>query len=115
MAWNPIEAEASLNDSAHLQYTRSVKKIAGFVFSSGRELVLSKENESKVTIYVDAAPEHMPDVVIEKVYEPTSERKGRHADIESVARSLGYSRKAIRLHVKSRAGLELLLNWLRYA
>ncbi|MBY6220853.1 hypothetical protein [Marinobacter nauticus] len=115
MAWNPTEAETFLKDAAHLQHTRAVKKITGFVFSSGRELVLAKENESKVTIYVNAAPEHMPDVIVEKVYEPTSERKGRHADIESVAQSLGYSFRAIRLHVKSRAGLDLLLNWLRYA
>ncbi|RAP59697.1 hypothetical protein [Oleiagrimonas sp. MCCC 1A03011] len=115
MAWNPIEAEALLNESEHLQPTRLVKKIAGFVFPSGRELVLSRENDSEVTLYVDAAPGHMPDVQIKKVYEPTDRRMGRHADIESVARSLGYSYKAIRVHVKSRTGLELLLHWLRYA
>ncbi|MBW9261725.1 MAG: hypothetical protein K1564_09175 [Candidatus Thiodiazotropha sp. (ex. Lucinisca nassula)] len=115
MTWNPKEAEQALDASLLVKPTRSVKKIAGYKFNSDRELVLLKENESKVTVYVDVAPTNMPDVVLEKEYPPSTNNEGRHADIEAVARSLGYSYTAYKVHIKSRAGLTMLLNWAQYA
>tara|TARA_R110001606_G_C15244106_1_gene636614 strand:- start:118 stop:465 length:348 start_codon:yes stop_codon:yes gene_type:complete len=115
MAWNPKEAETALNDSLLVKTTRSVKKIAGYKFNSGRELVLLKENDSKVSIYVDVAPTNMPDIVVETEYQPNPNKEGRHADLEAVARSLGFSFTAYKVHVKSKAGLTMLLNWIQYA
>jgi hypothetical protein len=115
MTWTPKEAQSMLNHSGIVLSTRSVVKISGYKFRSGRELVLLTENTSKVSIYVDIAPMNMPDVVIQQEYNPTSSRSGRHADIESVARTLGYSYRTYRLNVISPRGLELLLNWLKYA
>ncbi len=115
MTWNPIEARKVLDRSTTCKFIRSVKKISGFSFESTRELVLLEENISKVSIYVSVAPYHMPDVNVEDEYPPTSTKSGRHADIESVSRTLGFKHQAYRLHIKNEAALIIFLEWYKYA
>lgn len=116
MAWSPIEAKAYLEKSKLLRFIRSVKKISGYAIEdSTRELILAEQNSNQVTVYVSVAPLNMPEVTVFKEYMPTTVRRGRHADIESVARSLGFNHKAYSLHIQSESGLERLLNWYQYA
>lgn len=77
--------------------------------------MLLEANITKVTVYVSVAPCYMSDVEVEEEYLPTFTKRGRHADIESVSRSLGYEHKAYRLHVKTEVTFELLLDWYQYA
>ena len=64
MSWNPKEAKEVLDRSHKVIFVRSVKKIAGYKFKSGRELVLSIENLTQVTLYVSRIPYNMIDVDI---------------------------------------------------
>mgnify|MGYP000037540697 CR=1 FL=1 len=114
MVWTPVEARAYLEKSNLVSFTRSVKKISGYIFDSSRELILAEQNSKQVTVYVAVAPLNMPEVNVLKEYIPTTIRRGRHADIESVARSLGFSHKAYSLQIQSKAGLERLLTWYQY-
>ena len=115
MSWKPSVAKKLLDKSVHLENTRGVKKIEGYKFKSQRELVLATENLSKVVVYTAIAPFHMPGVNVEQEYLPTKVKSGRHADIEAVARTLGYSFKAYRLHIESAKSMETLVEWLKHA
>jgi hypothetical protein len=115
MTWNPTKAKKILASTSLVKPTRAVKKISGYLFKSGRELILLEENSDKVSVYVAVAPFNMPNVVIEMEYPPTSDKRGRHANIEGVAKSLGFSYRAYRLHIHSELGLEQFIAWYQYA
>jgi hypothetical protein len=114
MAWSPSEARKLLDLSANVIFIRSIKKLSGFEMGSGRQLALSEENSNKVSIYMKCVPQNMPDVLVEQAYSPTTKRVGRHADLEGLISSLGYSESAYRVNVASKSGLERLIYWYKY-
>ena len=115
MSWNPKEAKEVLDRSHKVIFVRSVKKIAGYKFKSGRELVLSIENLTQVTLYVSRIPYNMIDVEFITKYMPTTLRSGRNADINAVCPSLGYDQKAYSIKINNEIALKCFLDWYQYA
>ena len=115
MSWSPIEARKVLDSIPDLTFKRNVKKLAGYELLSGRQLALSEENKVKVTLYISRVPYHLAGVTVEEKYEPTSERTGRHADLEGLVESLGYSSKAYRISISSSISLKDFIHWYKYA
>ncbi len=115
MSWNPKQAEEVLNASALTEKIGSTEKILAYKFESNREIALSIQNTTKVSVYVSKYPENLSGIVLTDTYPPTSKREGRHSNIDSLTKTLGYAHKAYLLEVKSMEELKKLLHWYQYA
>jgi len=115
MTWDPTAARTLLNGSSIVKFQDELSKLSVFKFDSKREIALLEENKFKVSIYLSCAPCNMPDVVIDEEYHPTSEKSGRHSNLQVITQTLGFGHKAFKVEVKSMSGLVKLLEWYQYA
>ena len=112
---NPIEARIILNSSIDTTFIDERDKLSSFKMQSGRELALIEENKQKVSLYVEVYPCFMPEVIVEEEYIPQPKNVGRHSNLYYITSKLGFGNRDYRLHIKTKEGLELFLNWYKYA
>lgn len=115
MLWSSLAAREVLDSITELHCLREIDKLVGYQCASGNELALSKENRTIVSIYLSIAPRKMAGVKISKVYAPSPSRSGRHADLEGLVPSLGFTYPAALVHVQTEDALKTLVNWYKYA
>jgi hypothetical protein len=115
MSWNPSKAEEILATNPLVELLGKTDKILAYKFDSSRELALSIQNKTKVSVNVSAYPENLPGIVLSATYPPTKEKEGRHSNLESLTKTLGYENKAYMLEVQSMESMNKLLHWYQYA
>lgn len=115
MHWDPLAAKSLLIASSLVTPSGELKKICSFSTESGRELALSLENAKKVTIYLHPAPHNMPGIEVQELYPANVHKRGRHANLESITRTLGFCNEVFRVCVADARALEQLIGWYRYA
>ena len=115
MIWNPVEARKFLDNSPLVEYLDERDKLVAYKTTTGNELALIEENAKKVSVYVSRYPNYMPDVLLDGSYKPTTEKKGRHSNLELITESLGFNHQAFKLNITSKSGFDLFLSWYQYA
>ena len=115
MSRSPAVAREILDKSELTKHAGDNENIAVYNFNSGRELALLIENKMKESVYISRYPKNLPDIIHTTSYKPTAEKSGRHSNLNTYTRTLGFEYEPHLIEVKSPTALVKLITWYQYA